>query len=637
MSGVQDNQVANEGTFNNAFMKENGDTGTIGKMDLNNADSASGTAIINVQRQLNSILSFLGAVANQVKTYTPTWVNNNGLSALNDIFTRTDTLSGKFDQSTGHTHSGVAGDGAPIVSTSLSGVILRGYFVRGTDIASPSGSSTNVTSQMSGKAASSGTAVKGVVVTFPYNRVNIRQLSNAGAGDQLLDLLGNEVYGRITESAGTWTLSYYVDLDGIQTAYTMTAGQTTNGIKWWYQQLYNPITDAPVYNEMLDTPSDNTTQDVVDASGTQRGVVTTGAQSFAGKKTFNDGSDMNSKNITSVLNPVSAQDAATKNYVDTALAGVGVFGKNRIINGCMRIDQRNAGGSTTLSNSYALDRWENLTVNAGVVTVQRVTDSLPSGFTHAMKLTVTTADAAVAGTDRLSFQQKIEGSNIYDFDYGRATAKTATLSFWVRSSKTGIYSCVFANGAGTRFYAAEYTINSANTWEKKTVTLTGDTTGAFNTDNTTGLIVRFGLMAGVSRTLGTLNTWITTSDVYGSTNQVNWLDTLSATFYITGVQLELGTVATNYDVQIISELIAKCKRYYESVDGYFTTSSTAGTFLPFMQPFTVEKRDTPTITNSNVPSVGIAAQNISKTNYSGYFNASGTSSSIMTSVANAEL
>jgi hypothetical protein len=163
-------------------------------------------------------------------------------------------------------------------------------------------------------------------------------------------------------------------------------------------------------------------------------------------------------------------------------------GKNRIINGDMKIDQRKVGQVYTLTNgSYNLDRWAGQRSNAGVVTVQRATDSLPEGFTHAMKLTVTTDDASVAAGDYDGFHQYIEGYNCADLDFGKTTAKNVTISFWVRSSKIGIYTGSIQNQASDRSKTFEYTILAANTWEYKTITLTGDQTGTWATVN--GILV----------------------------------------------------------------------------------------------------------------------------------------------------
>ena len=565
--GVQNQQPANENTFNDAFMKENGDTGTTGKVQLNNADAVSGTAISNVQRELNAVWSFLGGIVNQVKTYLPTWTNNQGFTSTDTVRDRADALTAKLHNSTGHTHDNSPGSGGPIAATSMSGVVLTGRLVRATDLTSPSGSSMNVTTQMSGKTPSTGSSIKGVVVNNPYNEVVIRQLSNAGAGDLLKDAAGNEVYGRITESAGTWTLSFFVDLDGVETAYVLSGTQTTNGIRWWYQQLFNPITDAPTYSEMINTPSDNTTQDVVDAGPSQRGLITANAQTIGGKKTFNAGADMNSQNITNVLNPSGAQDAATKSYVDSALTSLSAFNKNKIINGDMRIDQRAEGTATTTGNPvFPVDRWGTYKANSAVLTAQRVTSSVPTGFTHALKFTVTTADAAVAAGDYEGFRQYIEGVHCDDLDFGKSTAKPVTISFWVRASKIGTYSGSLMNAAANRSRTFEYTISVADTWEFKNITIPGDTSGTWLTDTSIGLRLFLSFMAGSTFQQAT-GSWGTSGNAVATSNQVNLLDTVSATYYITGVKVETGSSATPFERMNFSDQLIQCERYYQKTYG----------------------------------------------------------------------
>lgn len=572
--GVQNNQVANETTFNNAFMKENGDTGTIGKVDLNDADVVSGGAITNLQRNINSIFSYLGAIRNQAVAYLPTWMNNQGFTTTDSVKARADALTAKMHKTTGHTHDNTDGNGSPIASTSIAGVILKGYMVRATDISAPSGLSMVVTTQMSGKVASSGTTVKGVVVTNPYNEVIIRQLSNAGAGDQLLDTLGNEVYGRITESAGVWTLYFYVDLDGIETAYTLTAGQTTNGIRWWYQQLYNPITDAPVYSEAISIPSDNTTQDAIDATGTQRGLISASAQTIGGKKTFNAGAGMNNQNITDVADPLNNQDAATKAHVASALATLSAFNPNKIINGCFRIDQRNVGNAQTISGSaYYLDRWGCFQSNAGTATVQRVASPI-DGFEKAMKISCTVADAAVAAGDYLGFHQNIEGLNCTDLDLGKATARNITVSFWVYANHTATYCISLLNSGLTRNYVTNFTITASNTKQKITVTIPGDQSGTWLRDTNIGLVARIGLMSGTTYQK-TANQWAA-GDVVGTSAISNFMSLNTNVIYFTGFKVEVGSVATPFETDEFGLLVRKCQRYYEKSFDLETLPANAG-------------------------------------------------------------
>ena len=236
--------------------------------------------------------------------------------------------------------------------------------------------------------------------------------------------------------------------------------------------------------------------------------------------------------------------------------------KNRIINGAMVIDQRNAGASVTPSNgAYTLDRWAAFTNGAGVYTVQQ-SSTAPARFTNSLLCTVTTIDSSVTGTDYYMLQHKVEGFNSADFAWGSASAASVTLSFWVRSSITGTYSVKLGNSASDRYYVATYTINSANTWEQKTITLTGDTSGTWVTNNGTGIEIRFAMAIGSSFTTSTLNAWTAGSSFGSTTASNNWIGTNGATFYLTGVQLEVGSTATSFDYRPYGTELALCQRYY---------------------------------------------------------------------------
>jgi hypothetical protein len=240
--------------------------------------------------------------------------------------------------------------------------------------------------------------------------------------------------------------------------------------------------------------------------------------------------------------------------------------RNRIINGDMRIDQRNAGASVnaTSTPSYCIDRYSifgtggtsrfSVQQNAGSVTP-------PVGFTNYLGATSLTA-YSVGATDNYIITQFIEGNNISDLAWGTANAVAVTLSFWVRSSLTGTFGGAIQNGDLNRSYPFTYTINSINTWEYKTITVPGDTTGTWLTNNGRGITVRFPL--GVGTTLsGTSGSWAA-SDFRSATGAVSVVATSGATFYITGVQLEKGTVATPFEFRSIGQELALCQRYYEN-------------------------------------------------------------------------
>jgi len=263
--------------------------------------------------------------------------------------------------------------------------------------------------------------------------------------------------------------------------------------------------------------------------------------------------------------------------------------RNRIINGDMRIDQRNAGASVTPTDAYTLDRWEIREDTDGAVTVQQVSEA-PTGFQKSLKITVTTADSSLAATQRLLVDQRIEGFNTADLDFGTANAKTVILSFWVRSSLTGTFGGSLVNNTNNRSYPYTYSISTANTWEYKTVIIAGDTSGTWEATTLAGIKVYFGL--GVGSTLsGTSGAWAA-SELYSTTGAVSVIGTLNATWQITGVQLEPGSVATPFERRSYGAELALCQRYFQN-NGAILVQSVSGFGNTMYLP--VAMRATPTV------------------------------------------
>jgi hypothetical protein len=235
--------------------------------------------------------------------------------------------------------------------------------------------------------------------------------------------------------------------------------------------------------------------------------------------------------------------------------------RNRIINGDMRIDQRNAGASVTLTGSfgYTLDRWGGSEDTDGAATVIQ-DSSAPAGFSKSLKFTTTTADASLGATQFAYVAQWIEGQNVEDLAWGTASAKSVTLSFWVRSSLTGTFGGAITNSAFNRSYPFTYSISSADTWEYKSVVIPGDTSGTWLVTNGVGIRVQLGLGVG-STYSGTAGAWAG-SQYFSATGAVSVIGTLNATFYITGVQLEAGSVATPFERRSYGQELALCERYY---------------------------------------------------------------------------
>lgn len=282
-------QLANQSTFNNAFVSRTSDTSAEGKISLENVDS---NIIADIQGYTNEIASVVGVTgegdANKNNYATNNYVTDGqsrkaAIEALDanlktkndftdiyisDLFDEVGLINDKFNGVTGHTHDGTSGNGPKISAANIENVKLKGYFVKGTDISSiiAMGSSKDISALMSGKTASSGSTVKGVVVDAPYNKIFIQN----GFGDKVVDASGNEVYGRLTYSSPTWTLSFYVNIAGTETAFSFT---TSANISWYYQELFNPIADDMVYSEFANIPSENATEDVLPSSETVAGKV----------------------------------------------------------------------------------------------------------------------------------------------------------------------------------------------------------------------------------------------------------------------------------------------------------------------------------------------------------------------------
>jgi hypothetical protein len=239
--------------------------------------------------------------------------------------------------------------------------------------------------------------------------------------------------------------------------------------------------------------------------------------------------------------------------------------KNRIINGAMVIDQRNAGAAVTANGSFPVDRMRIFNSSDGAFSAQQ-DSSAPDGFVNSVKVTTTTADGTLTGTQNLQFTQRIEGTNVADLGWGTASAAPVTLSFWVRSSLTGTFGGSLRNSAGTRSYPYTYTISVADTWEYKTVTIAGDTSGTWLTTTGIGLIVFFGLGVGPDVS-GTAGAWAGVNYL-SATGAVSVIGTLNATWYVTGVQLEKGSTATSFDYRPYGTELALCQRYFEKDNAF---------------------------------------------------------------------
>jgi hypothetical protein len=306
--------------------------------------------------------------------------------------------------------------------------------------------------------------------------------------------------------------------------------------------------------------------------------------------------------------------------------------KNRIINGDMRIDQRNAGASftpTTSVNYGTCDRWSIDVAQNSKLTAQQNAGAVtpPAGFINYLGITSSSA-YSVAASDFFMVRQGIEGLNIADLGFGTANAKTITLSFWVRSSLTGTFGGALRNSAGNRSYPFTYTISAANTWEQKSVTIAGDTSGTWLTTNGIGINLNFSVGAGATFS-GTAGAWAA-ANLVSATGATSVIGTNGATFYVTGVQLEVGSSATGFEYVDYTTQLSMCQRYYFKLGGQayntYAIGAGEGVNVTFNIAYPVQMRSAPTLglsgTNRIIPAGSLSNNTIAYSqlgNSGGYF------------------
>lgn len=303
----------------------------------------------------------------------------------------------------------------------------------------------------------------------------------------------------------------------------------------------------------------------------------------------------------------------TSNGLQNASGGaiISQAGKNLIINGDMKIAQRGTSVAGLTSGGYlTIDRFTTTINSAGTWTQTQDTD-VPTGqgFANSLKMQCTTADTSLTSSDQLGIDTRLEGQNLQHLKFGTASAEDLTLSFWVKSNKTGTYTLEYqSHGATTRSISKSYTIDSANTWEKKIITIEGDTSGAFFNTNGLSLICKWWLAAASYWTSGTFNTsWSARiNDNVVSSSNVNLADSTSNYINITGVQLEVGTVATSFEHLQYGQQLALCQRYYQYVS-FFGTAANAGE-MGVAGGFRTEMRTSPTLSIYSTSSVTVASE-----------------------------
>jgi hypothetical protein len=303
----------------------------------------------------------------------------------------------------------------------------------------------------------------------------------------------------------------------------------------------------------------------------------------------------NARNLANLL--------GTGTQITTADIADGAFqaNKNLIINGAMTVNQRGNQVTAGSTQVYFVDRWNIYHNTAAAANLQQST-VVPAGqgFGNSMLIDCTTADTSVASGDIAIMRQVIEGQNLQQLAYGTSSAKSLTISFWVRSTKTGTYILeIYHNDTQSRNQSHSYTISQADTWEKKEITFSGDTSATIDNDNQATLYVQWCLMAGSDFTSNTLQTtWANATDATRFAGQVNFFDSTSNNFYLTGVQMEVGDVATPFEHEDFATTLAKCQRYYfsRSSQTWVFNIDDTDSYRRGIEVFPVRMRATPSVT-----------------------------------------
>ena len=382
-------------------------------------------------------------------------------------------------------------------------------------------------------------------------------------------------------STDTWGTKINTDLDSVDAVFAAAGTGTSVGLNIGSGKNLKLVGDVidTNGNELLKVTATTSAVNEVTLANAATGVAPT--LTASGGDT-NIGFKLVAKGTGEITAKVNGSD------VFNASSNFGF--KNRIINGAMVIDQRNAGASVTVNNNqqYPVDRFIVQSSTSTQFTAQQSTTA-PTGFYNS--LLITTSSANASGFNAV--WQRIEANNTNDLGLGTASASTFTVSFWVRSSVTGTFGFYLQNNASSYSYVTTYTINVANTFEYKTITVTGPTAGTWLTTNNCSLQVAWSL-GGTGGTTATLGSW-QSANVYNATGSTGIYNTASATFYITGVQLEKGSTATSFDYRPYPTELQLCQRYYEIVGSSFGGNAYVTTYFMGAAGFRVSKRAAPTL------------------------------------------
>lgn len=555
---LEDNKVPKTTTVNSKALS--------GNIVLNNTDIGLGN-VDNVKQLPNSYLDTSGTLASDSDVKVP---SQKAVKTYADSkLSKTSNLSDVANTATARTNLGLTSAATTAVTANnldtTSGRLLRvGDFGVGIQIAIPDSANLNTYTVPGNYGQSSNTfASNGTNYPIPNAGVLIVEKSGANSTSVI------QKYTKF-DSSESYTRAY----DGSTwSAWDRTVTASMTGTA--YTRNYTTSTTLAA-NSDSNVPTEKAVKTYADTKVPK--TTTVNSKALSGNIVL-DKTDIGLGNVDNTQQlPMSYLDTSTtlagnsdtkvpsqkavRTYVDSKV-GETPF-RNRIINGDFLVNQRRGGDAITLTSSaYNADRWFHAVSQSSKASSQTIVGSSAVGSRNYLRMKTVSAVTLGSGDD-FGIMQSIEGNNVYDFNFGTAAASQITLSFWVRASQTGTYSVSFRNDGGDRSYVTTYTISTANTWEYKTITVNGDTSGTWKNDTSTGLKVYFDFGSGSTFTTASPNTWLAGNFVK-STGTTSLITTLNATLDLALVQLEKGGAATSFEYLHVADSIARCGRYYQKL------------------------------------------------------------------------